>query len=298
MSEPGDSIGDDGSRAGHADADQSGPKAAPTTSHLGSVEPGRRVNWSEVLADHDISPDAVSADPVAQPDPWARTRPEHPDNDAVSTQEPPRARGLHIVGWLAALFSLAASAAVLWVLVRGRLNDNSVGEQPDYDSASALAFYRAQLPAYTGPILARDGVNAGSVPDKPTGARAAKPDKPPTPDKPSTEAPTDTPPAATDSPALTDRPTPTVDLLPSPSDGDVDKALLAVRSALIECGTQAEMSGQIALKIQITEKGTVAWAAAKPTSTPFHACTERVLRTIRLPATRDGGLVRHTLTVP
>jgi hypothetical protein len=89
---------------------QGGQEAPPAAEGAGSPAAGQaspeRVDWTAILQEHALVPDSEQASPVVMP-------------EVADDLRIPRRRGLYVVVALVALFSVAASVAVVVALVRG-----------------------------------------------------------------------------------------------------------------------------------------------------------------------------------
>jgi hypothetical protein len=217
---------------------------------------------------HDIAPDAEDRSPIVQP--------VAPGLQAVAT--PTRGRGLYALAGVAAIFSVAASAAVLFVLWKER----------DAGSGRTTGPPIQHLPAYS-PIPAPDP--AAAPPPLPL-VSPANPEEPADPPPPQAEPK----PAARPAPA----PRPiahSASLAPRPSDADVAAGMKAVEKQIEGCGAKHGVTGEVAIKMRIEPDGKIAWAAARRDNPPFQGCLDRLFRKARMAPSSEGGTVRTAVTI-
>ena len=297
-----------------------------------------RIDWSGVMRAHDIDPDADDRSPVVTPPPEevveaAEPPPDSPADPGTGAPAPRAGRWIQLLVALAALFSVAASAAVLLALWRER-----GGGEP------ALAEPRQHLPAYSPapvfeqpppappplPVLApqpdEDEASlvdeSGEVPPEAAAAPARAPTASrPTPDRPpaaprtaaARPAPVSSPapapptsadragaatPADDDTPDLETRPPPPVDLPEVPSASAVAAGVKPLEPAIARCGADHGASGAVDIKMHVTPDGKVSWASAKLSNSPFQKCLDRVFKKATMAPSVKGATVRHTVTLP
>ena len=273
-----------------------------------------RVNWSALMDAHGIDPDADTASPAVEPD-----RAGQPSGR--------RSRLVHGVIAVTALFSIAASAAVLIALLRGR------GERDEASSATAAlrtapgnrpaAFQQtsdgvtvvppeASAPAAEPP---QEAPPAAATPEPP----AEKPAPPPPEREPEPKAKggatgakrssgekAAAPPADKAAPAppaeKAAQPPPAgpadSNLPDEPTKDAVASAMGTLEKDIFACAAPAKVSGEVGIKMRIEPDGRVAWASAKVQNSPFQACLDRLFKKARMPRSVKGATVRQTVQLP
>lgn len=237
-------------------------------------EPPGRVDWSDVMRAHDIAPDAEDRSPVVQP--------AAPGRGVI--EPPTRGRGLYALAGVAALFSVAASAAVLFVLWKERGAGSGRTTRPPIQ----------HLPAYS-PIPAPDP--AAAPPPLPLVSPATPPEEPADPPPAQAEPSPAAKPAARPAPA----PKPiahSTSLPPRPSNADVAAGMKAIEKQIEGCGAKHGITGEVAIKMRIEPDGKVAWAAARLDNPPFQGCLDRLFRRARMAPSSEGGTVRTAVAIP
>jgi len=274
-----------------------------------------RVDWTAILQEHSLVPDSEAASPVVMPE--------------VDDLRIPRRRGLYVVVALVALFSVAASVAVVVALVRG-------GETEPKPAAQATPQPQATPPpreatpppqattppppaAPEEPAKTPEPAQPAAADDEPAAekppARAAK-KRPPKPESPEsgeksasrsgrarTRAGSKSEPPADDKsgakPAAPDeKPSAADPDKAGPSKEDVARAVDKLVPRVATCAKEHGVSGMVAVRMQVAPSGSVAWSAVREGGSEFQACVSRVLREVRVPASKGGGTVVHTITLP
>lgn len=242
-----------------------------------------RVDWAALMDAHGIEPDADTRGPAVEPD---------RQKVAEAAAQPRRGRLVNTIIAVTALFSIAASVAVLVALLRG-------GKKEDRAREAAVS-----EPAMSGPRPAAfeqtsDGVvivpPAAGEPEARVEAPTPIPpaDEPAPRSKPAPEKKPAEPPAAVPQPA-----TVAENLPDEPDQAAVASALEGLKKDIAACAAPAGVSGEVGIKMRIEPDGKVAWASARLQSSPFQSCLDRLFKKARMPRSVKGATVRQTVALP
>ncbi len=250
-----------------------------------------RVDWSALMDAHGIDADADTRGPAVEPD-------QRKVAEAASAP-PRRSRAVNAIIAVTALFSIAASVAVLLVLLRGKGGEDARAEPPAQPvGPRPAAFEQTSDGVIVVPPVAEDppahiekaAIEKAAVEKtdrKKADSKKADSKKADT-EKANIE-PADTAPAAQ----------PADENLPDqPDQAAVATALDAMKKDIAACATPAGVSGPVGLKMRIEPDGKVAWAAAKVQSSPFQSCLDRLFKKARMPRSAKGATVRQTIELP
>ena len=268
-----------------------------------------RVNWSALMDAHGIDPDADTRTAAVEPD--------HRKVAEAEAKAPRRSRTVNAIIAVTALFSIAASVAVLVVLLRGRGNEEAraapppepVGPRPAaFEQTSDGVIVVPPVPEESPPPRS-DKTSAPAAemsarkPADISGANKQAADKKAG-DKKPTDKGADIKPAdisgADKKPADIEPASEGADpnLPDEPDQGAVATALDGLKKDIAACATPAGISGPVGLKMRIEPDGKVAWASAKVQSSPFQACLDRLFKKARMPRSAKGATVRQTIELP
>jgi outer membrane biosynthesis protein TonB len=277
-----------------------------------------RVDWTAILQEHSLVPDSEAASPVVMPE--------------VDDLRIPRRRGLYVVVALVALFSVAASVAVVVALVRGgdeaepkpaaQATQQPQATPPPREVTPPPQATTPPPPAAPEEPKTSEPVQPAAADDEPAPekppARAEKkrPSKPESAESPKSEEKTASrsgrartragsksdPPADEESgakpAALDEKPSAADPDKAGPSKEDVARAVDKLVPRVATCAKEHGVSGMVAVRMQLAPSGSVAWSAVREGGSEFQACVSRVLREVRVPASKSGGTVVHTITLP
>lgn len=285
-----------------------------------------RVDWSALMDAHGIEPDAETGSPAVEP----ASREEVADKRRAA-----RSRVVHVVVAVTALFSIAASAAVLIAITRSG-DEGGGGSAPAAKADPPMAPVgprpaafeqttdgvtvvppEAESPppaAETPPPAAKKPPAAAETPPSavaetpPPAAKeprsaAKKPPRgaetpPRTGETPPKSADTPQPAAENPSSAAETAGSPDSNLPDEPDKAGVDTAMAALEKDIAACAAPAGISGDVGIKMRIEPDGKVAWASAKVQSSPFQACLDRLFKKARMPKSAKGATIRQTVALP
>lgn len=106
-------------------------------------------------------------------------------------------------------------------------------------------------------------------------------------------------PPVAEEPAPQPGPTPQPDkVADQPDPAAMDAVMDKLHADIAACARQAQVSGEVAIKMRIEPDGKVAWTAAKVSSSSFQSCLDRLFKKARMPRSAKGATVRQTLQLP
>lgn len=252
-----------------------------------------RVDWAALMDAHGIAPDADTRGPAVEPD--LRAAAEAPSR---------RSRTVAVIIAVTALFSIAASVAVLVALLRGGERDGggrAAAAQPEASGPRPAAFEQSSdgviivppvgdEPAPEPPVAAEPpaapapAATADRTADrKPERRPDRKPEKPTEPAAPAGEPPPEAPAA---------------NLPDEPDQAAVASAMEGLEKDITACAAPAGVKGEVGIKMRIEPDGKVAWAAARLQNSPFQSCLDRLFKKARMPRSVKGATVRQTVQLP
>ncbi len=235
-----------------------------------------RVDWSALMDAHGIDPDADTRGPAIEP-----------DHRKVAETRRGRSRMVNGVIALTALFSIAASVAVLVVLLRGGTEKEEARAAPAPGPGSRPAAFEQTS----------DGVIV--VPPEPEPEPKPKPAVAKKPPPPAAKPPAAKPPAEKPAPAEPPAPPPSDEDLPDePDPSAVATAMDGLHEDIAACASAAGVTGDVGIKMRVEPDGKVAWASARLESSPFQSCLDRLFKRARMPRSVKGATVRQTVTLP
>lgn len=265
-----------------------------------------RVDWSALMDAHGIDPDADTASPAAEP--VRRIEPEAGGR---------RSRLFHVVIAVTAVFSIAASVAVLLVLTRGEEEEEGGGTSAVVAEAVAsnrpAAFQQtsdgvAVVPPETAPeppaaAEPAESKAAARPESRPETNAAAKPVKQPETrpeSKPETRAASkpETNAESKVEPAAAEPETAPENLPDAPDPGGIDAAMGKLQKEIEACAAKSSVTGEVGIKMRIEPDGSVAWASAKLQNSPFQSCLDRLFKKARMPKSAKGATVRQSVQLP
>jgi hypothetical protein len=252
-----------------------------------------RVDWSALMDAHGIDPDADTRGPAVEPD---RTK-------VAEAERRGRSRMVTWIIAVTALFSIAASVAVLVVLLRGKGDDEAraaSAPEPPAAGQRPAAFEQTSDGVIVVPPVAEDPPPTAPAPASKAPAVNEAVDKKPSEKKPSEKKPAEA--ASEEKPQAIEKPpeTPPADenLPDEPDQAAVASAMDALHKDIAACAGPAGVSGDVGIKMRIEPDGRVAWASAKLASSAFQSCLDRLFKKAKMPRSVKGATVRQTVALP
>jgi len=273
-----------------------------------------RVNWSALMDAHGIDPDADTRAAAVEPDHRKVAEAEA----KAARQAPRRSRTVNTIIAVTALFSIAASVAVLVVLLRGKGSDEARAEPATQPVGPRPAAFQQTS---DGVIVVPPEAEAPPPPEMSAPAQEMSARKPAdskgakktadikTADIRADKKAADIAGADKKAADIAGADKKTADIEPAaggadanlpdePDQGAVAAALDGLKKDIAACATPAGVSGPVGLKMRIEPDGKVAWASAKVQSSPFQACLDRLFKKARMPRSAKGATVRQTVELP
>jgi hypothetical protein len=260
------------------------PARVPIQDVASMTDDKQRVDWSALMDAHGMDPDADTRGPAVEPD------------QRKVAEAQPRGRSRMVNGLIAvtALFSIAASVAVLVVLLGGGKEDAATPEQ-EASGPRPAAFEQTSDGVIVVPPVAEEPVPQPAA-EKPIPTEKKPADNKPTEKKPTEKKPTEKKPA--EQPAEVPAP-PADDNLPDePDQAAVATAMDALHKDIAACAAPAGVSGEVGIKMRIEPDGKVAWASARLENSPFQSCLDRLFKKAKMPRSVKGATVRQTARLP
>jgi len=243
-----------------------------------------RVDWSALMDAHGMEPDADTRGPAVEPD----------QRKVAEAQARGRSRMVNGLIAVTALFSIAASVAVLVVLLRGGKEDAATPAK-EASGPRPAAFEQTSDGVIVVPPVAEEAVPQ-PVAEKPVPPEKKPPEKKPPEKKPPEKKPPEKKPA--EKPAEVPPPPPDENLPDEPEQAAVATAMDALHKDIAACAAPAGVSGEVGIKMRIEPDGKVAWASARLENSPFQSCLDRLFKKAKMPRSVKGATVRQTAVLP